>query len=347
MWGHLLKVVLVLLFSPCLLGLGLAAYAGAHHAARQWWGIDMGNSRWMAVGPMLEPRDFPEAYYVGDHSAFFTRQGQSGSTSLWRVSRHGVRLQSYFNGALSNLGSAGGAWFGVLARKAPDAAEQEFHVIIRSLDEGSFWEERGVLPEWGRLLAVSAREVWSLGRTLSVSTDGGQTFSSVALPKGPRLTPRRLAPGPDGGVWVLCEEGLVRFSDQGRTWSYELLPGAELQAAQGGLLVARVGALLALRRDAPGEDWRPFTDQLHSVEDFAVSGDTVRVLTSPVDPFKQGNSVWYHHSEDGGRTWTHENTLLAGRSVALHGLEWGMGDDGWGRVFGHVPGGMFTSSTGI
>jgi hypothetical protein len=343
MTRHLLKVLLVLLFSPCLLCLGGGAYLWGRHTLREWRGIGMGNSRWMPVGPEQPGRDVHDAFYVGDHSAFVTRHWDAGSSALWRVSRHGVRLVSFFDGIVLNLSSAGGAWFGVLSKPvAVGGSDERIHPIIRSLDEGNTWEEQGMLPQWGKLLAVSSREVWALSSTmLVVSTDGGQTFSPVALAGKPSFLRDRLVPGPNGTVWLLGPSGLFRLSDQGRTWTYAPMQEAELQAGDGGVLAGRVGEWLAIRRDAPGEEWRPFTDQPHYVQELAVSGDTVRVLTHASDPFKHGGGTWYHHSEDGGRTWEHVDTGLMGH-VAIHGLEWGVGDDLGGRIFGHVPGGMFT-----
>ncbi|OJH42116.1 hypothetical protein [Cystobacter ferrugineus] len=342
MMRHLLKVLLVLLFSPCLLCLGGGAYIWGRHTLREGWGIGMGNSRWMPVGPEEPGWGLHDEVYVGDRSAFITRYWDARSSALWRMSRHGVRLVSFFDGIVLDLSSAGGAWFGVLSKPVEvGRSDERIHQIIRSVDEGESWEVRGVLPDWGELLAVSPREVWALSSwMLVVSTDGGQTFSNVALAGKPDFIRDRLVRGPNGSVWLLGPSGLFRLSDQGRTWTYEPMPEAELQAGDGGMLAGRVGEWLAIRRDAPGEEWRPITDQPHYVSGLAVSGDTVRVLTFASDPFKDGGDTWYHHSEDGGRTWEHVNTGLF--NATIHGLEWGAGAELRGRIFGHVPGGMFT-----
>ncbi|EPX57820.1 putative BNR domain protein [Cystobacter fuscus DSM 2262] len=342
MMRHLLKVLLVLLFSPCLLCLGGGAYIWGRETLREGWGIGMGNSRWMPVGPEEPGWGLHDEVFVGDHSAFITRHWDARSSALWRMSRHGVRLVSFFDGIVLDLSSARGAWFGVLSKPVEvGRSDERIYQVIRSVDEGDSWEVRGVLPQWGELLAVSPREVWALSDwMLVVSTDGGQTFSNVALAGKPDFLRDRLVPGPNGTVWLLGPSGLFRLSDQGRTWTYEPMPEAVLQAGDGGVLAGRVGEWLAIRRDAPGEEWRPITDQPHYVRDLAVSGDTVRVLTYASDPFKDGGGYWYHHSEDGGRTWEHVDTGLL--DATIHGLEWGVGAEFRGRLFGHVPGGMFT-----
>ena|GEM_PF-1666892 len=334
---HLLKVLVFLLLSPCLLCLGSGVYIWIHSALRER-GISMGNSVWMPLGPRLEQRDLPNHFYVGAHSAFFTREWGDHS-ALWRIGPHWTRREASFQGALLTLTSAEGVWFGLVSKPSPDGPrDARIFQIIRSLDEGDRWEERGHTSELSSLLAVSPEEVWGLGEELQVSTDGGLTFSSVSLPGARPLFQGRLARGADGTVWWLGPEGLFRLSDQGRSWTHEPLREAEPQAGDGGVLAARVGAGLAIRRDSPGEPWRVFTALPHRVSALAVVGDTVRVVTHPNDPFKDGWDAWYHHSEDGGRTWEHTNTELTPH-IALHGREWGVGRELLGQLYGRLPGG--------
>jgi hypothetical protein len=329
------KLLLVLLFSPCLLCLGGGTYVWAYNALREF-GIGMGNSVWKPLGPRLDHRALPDELFVGERSAFYTtRKGLAESTTLWRVSSTGARRWSHFEGAVLSLADAEGVWFGVLSLPDPDRRDARIFKLIRSHDEGRTWEERGVVPELSKLLAVSAQEVWGLGNELHVSTDGGQTFTRVPLPGERNCITEELARGLGGTVWLLGPAGLFRISEQGKHWTHEPMEGVTLQAGGGGILAGRVGESLAIRHDAPGAEWIPFTDRPHSVRALVVSGDTIRVVTSSVDPFKDGKDLWYHHSEDGGRTWEHVDTDLF--EVAIAGREWGFGSESLGQLYGHVP----------
>lgn len=330
------KFFLVLLFSPCLLCLGGGTYVWAYNALREL-GIGMGNSVWKPLGPRLEPGGIPDELFVGEHSAFLTtRQYPEEGTTLWRVSSTGARRWSFLKGALYSLVDADGVWFGILSQPAPPGSSDErIFKVVRSRDEGRTWEERGVVTHMSKLFVVSEQEVWGLGTELQVSTDGGQTFTRVSLPGERDSISEELARGLDGTVWLLGPAGLFRLSEHGKHWTHESMDGVELQAGSGGFLAGRMGDSLAVRRDEPGAEWVPFTDRPHSVRAFAVSGDTVRVITSSIDPFKDGKDLWYHHSEDGGRTWKHVDTDLFRTTIA--GREWGFGMDFVGQLFGHVP----------
>jgi len=158
----------------------------------------------------------------------------------------------------------------------------------------------------------------------------------VSLPGKRNDSKDWLARGPDGTVWLLGPAGLFRISDQGRRWTHEPMPGVELLGGSDGILVGRVAGTLAIRHDAPGARWIPFDFRSHGVEAFAVSGDTIRVITSSTHPLEDGSDVWYHHSEDGGRTWAHMETDVV-YNIALHGREWGVGRDILGQLYGRVP----------
>jgi hypothetical protein len=247
-----------------------------------------------------------------------------------------VRRWSFLKGALYSLVDANGVWFGILSQPAPPGSgDERIFKIVRSRDEGQTWEERGVVPQMSKLLVVSEQEVWGLGGELHVSTDGAQTFTRVPLPGERDCISEELARGLDGSVWLLGPAGLFRISEHGKRWTHEPMEGIKLQAGGGGILAGRVGESLAVRRDEPAAEWIPFTDRPHSVRAFVVSGDTVRVVTSSIDPFEDGMDLWYHHSEDGGRTWEHVDTDLF--EVAISGREWGFGMDFVGQLYGHVP----------
>lgn len=328
------KRLLVLLFSPCLLCLGGGTYVWASNALREL-GIGMGNSVWKPLGPRPQHK-LPDELFIGERSAFYTTsQSPEVGSTLWRVSSTGARRWSFLEGALYSLVNAEGVWFGILSQPSPERRDERLFKVVRSRDEGRTWEERGVVPEMSKLLVVSEQEVWGLGRALHVSTDGGQTFTPVPLPGERKLISEELARGLDGTVWLLGPAGLFRISEQGKHWTHEPMEGIKLQAGSGGILAGRVGEALAIRRDEPDAEWIPFTDRLHSVRTLSVSGDTVRVITSSIDPFKDGMDLWYHHSEDGGRTWEHVDTDLF--EVAIAGREWGFGRDLLGQFYGHVP----------
>lgn len=330
------KFLLILLFSPCLLCLGGGTYVWAHNALRDHLGIGMGNSAWKPLGPRLEPGGIPGELFVGEHSAFFTTsQYPEAGTTLWRVSSTGARRWSFVKGWLYSLVDADGVWFGILAQPDPERSGARISRLVRSRDEGRTWEERGVSPGLSKLFAVSAQEIWGLGSELHVSTDGGQTFTRIPLPGERDRISEVLARGPDSTVWLLGPAGLFRISEQGKHWTHESMEGVELKAGGGGILVGRVGEALAVRRDEPGAEWIFLTHRRHLVEAFSISGDTVRVVTSSVDPFKEGKDLWYHHSEDGGRTWKHVDTDLF--KVAIARREWGFGMDFVGQLYGHVP----------
>ncbi|WNG50277.1 hypothetical protein F0U60_43710 [Archangium minus] len=330
------KLLAFLLLSPvlmCMCGQALLWTNEFRHRR----GIDMVNSVWKPVGHQLD-RDLPDKLFIGERSAFYTTSlFEQERTTLWRISPDRLRPWSFLEGKLLTMASANDVWFGVLSQPSPSRSEERTFKLIRSRDEGWSWEERGVVPGTSSLLVVSEQEVWGLGtNAFYVSTDGGQTHTPVALPGERNGIAERLARGADGTVWLLGPSGLFRISDQGRRWTHEPLQGAELQAGSGGFLAGRVGEALALRRDATGAQWVPFTEQRHRVQALTVSGDTVRVITHARDPFKDGADVWYHHSEDGGLTWKHVETGLHTR-VAIAGREWGVGSNILGQLYGHVP----------
>ena len=330
------KFLLILLFSPCLLCLGGGTYVLAHNALRDHFGIGMGNSVWKRLGPRPEPGDLPDQLFVGEHSAFFTTHySREEGTTLWRVSSTGARRWSFFKGTLDSLMDVDGVWFGILSQPGPDRSGAWISKLVRSRDEGRTWEERGISPGLSKLLLVSEQEIWGLGSELHVSTDGGQTFTRVPLPGERNSITEELARGPDGSIWLLGPAGLFRISEQGKHWTHESMEGVELQAGGGGILAGRAGEFLAVRRDEPRAEWIPLTDKPHSVKAFAVSGDTVRIVTSSIDPFKDGKDLWYHHSEDGGRTWKHVDTGLF--KVAIAGKDRGFGREMLSELFGHVP----------
>ncbi|QRN93014.1 hypothetical protein JRI60_27815 [Archangium violaceum] len=333
----MLKVLLVLLFSPCFLCLGTSAFFWARDTLRVH-GIGTGTSVWQALGPPLQHNLPDNGIFIGDHSAFYT-QGhypEEGDT-LWRVTPTGPRRWYFFPGSALSLASAQGVWFGVLSLPHPAGGRDRLFKLVRSRDEGRTWEDRGVVPSMSRLLVVSEQEVWGLGHEgLYVSTDGGQTVKRVPLPGTRDSIIERLARGLDGTVWLLGPEGLFRISEHGEQWTHEPMPGVKLEDGDGGILVGRVAETLAIRRDAPGAQWIPFCFRRHRVQSFAVSGDTIRVITGSIDPFEDGADVWYHHSEDGGRTWAHMQTGLA-IAMALHGREWGAGMNFIGQLYGRVP----------
>ncbi|QRK09243.1 hypothetical protein JQX13_03545 [Archangium violaceum] len=297
----------------------------------------MVNSVWKPLGHRRD-RDLPDKLFIGERSAFYTTSHfDEERTTLWRISPDRLRPWSSVEGKLLTMTSADGTWFGILSQPTPDRSDTRTYKLIRSRDEGRSWEERGVVPGTSSLLVVSEQEVWGLGSgTLYVSTDAGQTLTPVSLPGTRNGITEQLARGVDGTIWLLGPSGLFRISDQGRHWTHDPMQGAELQAGSGGFLVGRVGGALSLRRDVPGTQWVPITDQAHNVHELAVSGDLVRVITHARDPFKSGGDVWYHHSEDGGLTWKHVDTGLHLR-IAIGGREWGAGTDILGQLYGHVP----------
>ncbi|WP_257446144.1 beta propeller repeat protein [Archangium lipolyticum] len=334
------KFLLVLLFSPCFLCIGVSAFAWVQDTLRDQ-GIGTGTSVWKPLGPRLEHNrpQIWEKIFIGDHSAFYTQSHYpDDSTTLWRITPTGPRRWSSFPGRISSLASTGGVWFGVMALPGPVGRKDEWSSkLIRSRDEGRTWDELGEVPGPLMLLAVSEQEIWGLGREeLYVSKDGGRTVTIVSLPGKRNYSKDRLARGPNGTVWLLEPEGLFRISDQGERWTHEVMPGVELLDGSDGILVGRVAGTLAIRHDAPGAPWIPFNFRNHHVEAFAVSGDTIRVITDSMDPFKDGLDVWYHQSEDGGRTWAHMETDVV-FNMALHGREWGVGRDIFGQFYGRVP----------
>ncbi|MCY1078943.1 hypothetical protein [Archangium lansingense] len=329
------RLLLVILFSPCLLCLGGGVHYWAYNALRDL-GIGMGNSVWKPLGERLDHKALPDELYVGEHSAFYTTHQSSGEgTTLWRVSATGARRWSHFEGAVCSLANAGNVWFGLLSLPSPDRRDERIFKVVRSHDEGRTWEERGVVRNLSKLLVVSEQEVWGLGRELQVSTDAGQTFTRVPLPGERNSVTEQLSRGLDGTVWLVGPAELFRISEHGKHWTHEPIEGADLQAGSEGILAGRVGEALAIRRDAPGAEWIPFTRRDHWVKDFSVSGDTIRVVTGSVDPFKTGMDLWYHHSEDGGRTWEHVDTDLF--KMAIDGRERGFGVELLGELYGHVP----------
>lgn len=330
------KFLLLLFLSPCLLCLGGGAYVWVYQALRAH-GIGMGNNLWKPLGSRLE-RDLPDEFFIGERSAFYTTNHYPEEVStLWRLSSAGARPWFTFKGGLlSSLAEAEGVWFGIMSLPSPGSKGERNFKIVCSHDEGRTWEERGDAPEMGQLLVVSKQEVWGMGAGLHVSTDGGQTFTRVPLPGERNSVSEHLARGVDGTVWLLGPAGLFRISEHGKRWTHEPMDGVDLQAGSGGVLAGRVGEMLAIRHDAPGAEWIPITRRNHYVDALVVSGDTIRVITRSVDPFKGGADVWYHHSEDGGRTWEHTEPDLY--RVAIGGQEWGVGLEMFGQLYGHVPG---------
>lgn len=318
-----------------------------------WAWASSDNPSWKTVGERFERR-FPDDLAVAGDSALFTRECPGWEpglrlecTELWRL--HGTEMKAVhqFPGAVSHMSGQGSTWFVMLSLRAPEdpqeRREQEQrdgvrryparrYQMVRSMDDGLTWEERGDVVDTGPLLVLSANEVWILSDSVMRSADGGLTFQEVSLPGERDSINERLSLGRNGDVLLTGPSGLLRMGRDGVLKEQDALDGWNVAAAAGGYFAGDHDGVLAIRKDEPGASWIPFKRGAFRVSEVAADGEGIRVLTRPVDPSKGGTS--YHVSMDGGRTWSHEDTGFL--KAALSGREMGAAWNYVGQVYTYV-----------
>jgi photosystem II stability/assembly factor-like uncharacterized protein len=157
----------------------------------------------------------------------------------------------------------------------------------------------------------------------AVSSNGGETWQSVASPLPHGVAAVVVDPTHPSTVYAGGTEGIARSTDNGMTWSMvqpvdtRLLAIAPTNPSRlyrsGFTTIASIQAIGLLRSDDGGTSWT----LLHSPEDF---GGVIAVVVDPGD----SQSVWFasnggtiYHSTDGGLTWQNAGVPVPAIELAI------------------------------
>lgn len=237
------------------------------------------------------------------------RTGDGGAT--WRRSAVGSASVQQSEDGVGPLNlsfvDAGHGWLRVTSRLPGQSAGDETGTLLRTTDGGRTWERLPDAPTRGAVRFVSRQRGWQLWIDgLHETRDGGRTWTKV-----PALPP---VPGRDGrvefgGLPTIFEDGtgvvpvVLLRADAG------LLAGAGFAATPDG------GTTWGTPRLAPG-----IAGNLPSL---AVAGSGTLLALD-------GGQQTIASSDDGGRTWAHRHTDLAGRGYqAIYGMTFADATSGW------------------
>jgi photosystem II stability/assembly factor-like uncharacterized protein len=237
------------------------------------------------------------------------RTGDGGAT--WRRSAVGSASVQQSEDGIGPLNlsfvDAGHGWLRVTSRLPGQGAEDETGTLLRTTDGGRTWERLPDAPAPGAVRFVSRRRGWqSRIGGLQETRDGGRTWTAVPAPPP---VPGRGGRVEFGGLPTIFEDGtgfvpvLLHRADAG------LLAGAGFAATVDG------GTTWGTPRLAPG-----IAGNLPSL---AVAGSGTLLALD----WEQRTIA---SSDDGGRTWDHRRTDLAGRGyAAVSGMTFADATSGW------------------
>jgi photosystem II stability/assembly factor-like uncharacterized protein len=222
--------------------------------------------------------------------------------------------------------SAGPAGSGVVWAAVGDGG------VFRSTNAGAFWRAAYGDLETIHVFAVAAdptdpaRAFAGTGDGLRLTTDGGASWESVALPGRPAkvrfIGEVEIALSDPATVYLTTQDALWRSTDAGSTWSRRtVLPTGGVRALAvdpadpGTLLLSvwRAGILLStdggatLQKLANGIDITNFDA---TAEAIAFSQSDPDVIYAGVD--QAGNRIGVFKTEDGGASWSHVGERLTG-----------------------------------
>jgi photosystem II stability/assembly factor-like uncharacterized protein len=256
-----------------------------------------------------------------------SRLRQSRAT-IFRATTAGVTPVYEGQGWIEAIDGAGSVWFAVRAVLHGEAGSD--YTLLRSLDAGMRWEERG--PIYARsvkhVLALSADSAWVHGAMSLFSTStGGKEWVEVKAP-GARIAHRETLRRDDSGAVLIVggDAGALITRDGGTTFTPVPMPGTVHDFARGLFLLSVDGkASIAAANQAPAA----FAEHRLPMR-LVVEGDVRRVLSRGADPEKAPR-MGIHRSEDGGKTWSRfERQLTPDCDIA--GRDFGLGMDVAGGV---------------
>jgi photosystem II stability/assembly factor-like uncharacterized protein len=239
------------------------------------------------------------------------RTGDGGAT--WRRSAMGAASVQQSEDGIGPLNlsfvDAAHGWLRVTSRLPGQRAEDETGTLLRTTDGGRSWERLPDAPTPGAVRFVSRERGWqSWTDGLHETRDGGRTW--VAVPAPPPV------PGHGGRVGFV---GLPTIFEDGTGFVPVVLYRGDRGPVSGaGFAGTRDGGRTwGTPRPVPGIGGGPRFPFL------AVAGSRTLLALD-------GDQRTIASSDDGGRTWVHRGTDLAGRGYPeVEGLSFADATSGW------------------
>lgn len=232
------------------------------------------------------------------------------SAAIYRVSGSSWEaVYSRPNGAVYAFADDGRELWALLREQTATEARAGI-ALLASSDRGRTWRLVGPVPEHAWRLAAGASGLWVYGvDTLLRSTDGGTTWTRLAVPAGHDSYQQRLVVLEDGTTF-LAGDGVSVFDPATGAVSRRMDASVKLLAADGRLVVTRsadgrnrVGRLNGAA-DAV-EEWLAELPAKWTPFDLAVTGQQAWVLAlKEANPMPTGG-IALAVSADGGRTFKH------------------------------------------
>lgn len=256
--------------------------------------------------------------------------------AIWRV--EGTRVEKVYQsrGWIRTLNGSGPNWCAVASTLKPTGSGSRYR-LLRSLDRARTWQDAGNIPAKSiiQVMVASASTIYVFGAadTLLATTDGGQNWNTVPMPVAAtsREFTEAIARAQDGSL-LAYGSGLMRLAAGTKTWDWVLSGQYTVEAVSDPYVAAVIDQKVQLlRRTAQSAvEIGELPHDRHPVR-IAFDGETIRILTVPRDPDRQGffgggmNRVLLR-SDDGGKSWTSQG-LSSIQKADLRGAHLGLGVD--------------------
>ena len=262
-----------------------------------------GGVQWKQVAEGLDGRDVfslaraaDGTVWAGTNSGIFalkpgattwTPQNKIENVTVKKVSviRHGKRVSEdkkikepvrELTSRVSSLDLSADAWVAATATG-----------LYTSTDKGESWQGGPVLGQ-GDFRSVTAHGALVAAvrsDSMALSTDAGQTWSSIAVPSELKRI-HRIAFTSDETLWLAASEGVFYSHDQGKTWQQlSRLPLSGIDdlyydAAQNRILVSSRGSDFVYAIDAKNLDWKWHQTGFHL---FLIRSAGSRLVAASID----------------------------------------------------------------